>query len=289
MKFVLSAAFAPVPALPQIAIAADEAGWAMITMSDHVVNPETLTTPYPYTPDGSRRWPEFTDWPDQLVMMGAFATITKQIRFTTNAFVLPMRNPFLVAKAVSTVSAISNNRVVLTCGVGWSKDEYGLLGQDFHTRGKRADEMIEIMKLLWSGEYVEYHGKYYDFPRIEMNPKPAGPVPIWIAGISDAALKRAARVGEGWLTDLQPAAEILESIARIRELRREYGRDHLPFDVLASPSDVYDIDGYKRLEDQGVTHILMQPWHIYHPGTQDVGQMVDSVKRYADDVIGKCG
>ena len=106
MKFTLSAAFAPVTALPQIAIAADESGWAMITMSDHVVNPETLTVPYPYTPDGSRRWPEFTDWPDQLVMMGAYAAITKQIRFTTNAFVLPMRNPFLVAKAVSTVSAM---------------------------------------------------------------------------------------------------------------------------------------------------------------------------------------
>ena len=106
MKFTLSAAFAPVTALPQIAIAADESGWAMITMSDHVVNPETLTVPYPYTPDGSRRWPEFTDWPDQLVMMGAYATITKRIRFTTNAFVLPMRNPFLVAKAVSTVSAM---------------------------------------------------------------------------------------------------------------------------------------------------------------------------------------
>jgi len=79
----------------------------------------------------------------------------------------------------------------------------------------------------------------------------------------------------------------VESVRRIKELRREYGRDHLPFDVLASPSDIYDIDGYKRLEDQGITHILMQPWHLYHPGTRDVSEMVDSVKRYADDVIGR--
>ena len=79
MKFVLSGSFTPVAHLPELAIAADQTGWDMITLSDHTVNPETLTVPYPYTPDGSRRWPEFTDWPDQIVMMGAFATVTKPI------------------------------------------------------------------------------------------------------------------------------------------------------------------------------------------------------------------
>ena len=108
----------PVAEIPDIAVAAEENGWAMVTMSDHVANPQTLTTPYPYTPDGARRWPEFTEWPDQLVMMGALAAATKTLRFTTNAFVLPMRNPFQVAKAVATVSAVSDNRQVLTIGVG---------------------------------------------------------------------------------------------------------------------------------------------------------------------------
>ncbi|WP_157216627.1 LLM class F420-dependent oxidoreductase [Flavisphingomonas formosensis] len=287
MKFTLSAAFTAVTALPRIAIAADEAGWAMITTSDHVVNPKELKTPYPYTADGSRRWPEKTDWPDQLVTMGALATITKQIQFTTNAFVLPMRSPYLVAKALSTVSVLSNNRAVLTVGVGWSRDEFEILGEDFSTRGKRTDEMIEIMRLLWTGDYVEYHGKHYDFPPVEMNPKPAGHIPIWSGGISEAALKRVARVTEGWLSDLQPAADIVASIKRIRELRKDYGREDAPLEVLASPMDVFDVDGYRRLEDEGVTHILMQPWMVYHPGTQDVGVMVDDIKRYADDVIAK--
>src|SRR5579859_4694299 len=124
MKFVLSGSFTPVAHLPELAMVADQTGWDMITLSDHTVNPETLTVPYPYTSDGSRRWPEFTDWPDQIVMMGAFATVTKRLRFTTNAFVLPMRNPFLAAKAISTAAVISDNRVVLTIGVGWSKDEF---------------------------------------------------------------------------------------------------------------------------------------------------------------------
>jgi probable F420-dependent oxidoreductase len=286
MKFVLSTSFTHVGNLPELAVTADQTGWAMVTLSDHVANPETLTVPYPYTPDGSRRWPEFTDWPDQFVTMGAFATITKNIRFTTNAFVLPMRNPFLVAKALSTLSVLSNNRVTLTIGMGWSKDEFQLLGQDFHTRGKRADEMVEIMRLLWSGEYVEYHGQHYDFPRVEMNPKPAGYIPIWVGGISEPALKRSARLGDGWLSDLQPAAEIVDSIKRIRAFRKDYGRDD-KFEVMATPMDVFDVDGYRRLEEQGVTHILTQPWMIYHPGTQDTQLQKDSIKRYADEVIAR--
>jgi probable F420-dependent oxidoreductase len=289
MKFALSGSFTPVAHLPELAIAADQTGWDMITLSDHTVNPETLTVPYPYTPDGSRRWPEFTDWPDQIVMMGAFASVTKRLRFTTNAFVLPARNPFLVAKAVSTAAVISDNRIVLTIGVGWSKDEFELLGQDFHTRGKRTDEMVEVMKLLWTGKYVEYHGKHYDFGRIEMNPPPTKPIPIWVGGISDAALRRAARYADGWLTDLQPAAEIVDCINKIRQYRKEYGREPNDFDVLATPMDVFDIDGYKRLEEQGVTRIMTQPWMIYSPGTKDLQLEKDAIHRYADDVISKFG
>lgn len=287
MKFVLSGSFAPVAHLPELAVAADQSGWAMITLSDHTVNAETLKTPYPYTPDGARRWPEFTDWPDQIVMMGAFATITKNIRFTTNAFVLPARNPFIVAKAVSTASVVSNNRVVLTVGVGWSKDEFELLSQDFSTRGKRCDEMIEIMRLLWTGKYVSYQGKHYQFDRIEMNPPPAGYIPIWVGGISDAALRRAARLGDGWLSDLQPASDIVESIRKVREYRKEYGREPNDFDVMATPMDVFDIDGYKKLEDQGVTHIMTQPWQIYSPGTKDLQKEKDAILRYADEVIAR--
>jgi len=286
MKFVLSGSFAPVAHLPELAVTADQTGWAMITLSDHTANPETLTVPYPYTPDGSRRWPEFTDWPDQIVTMGAFATITKNIRFTTNAFVLPMRNPFQVAKAVSTAAVLSGGRVVLTIGVGWSKDEFALLGQDFSTRGKRCDEMVEVMRLLWTGKYVEYHGKYYDFPRVEMNPAPPAPIPIWVGGISEPALRRAAKLGDGWLTDLQSAADIVESIRKVRQYRLELGRDP-HFDVLATPMDVFDIDGYRRLEEQGVTHIMTQPWQIYSPGTKDLEKEKDAIKRFADEVIAK--
>ncbi len=287
MKFVFSGSFVPVAHLPALAAAADENGWDMMTLPDHTVTPETLSTPYPYTKDGARRWPEFTEWPDQIVTMAACATVTKRLRFTTGAFVLPMRSPFLAAKAISTAVVISDNRVVLTIGVGWSKDEFDIVGQDFSTRGKRADEMVEVMRLLWTGEYVSYNGRFYKFDRIEMNPKPTKPIPIWVGGVSDAALRRAARLGDGWVTDLQPAAEIIECIAKIRQYRAEYGRAPKPFDVLAAPTDVFDVDGYRRLADQGVTRIVTQPWQIYSPGTKDLQLQKDALARYADDVFSK--
>lgn len=259
-----------------------------MSFSDHVVNPQEISTPYPYTDDGSRRWQPFTDWPDPWVMIGALATITKQIRFTNNIFVLPMRNPFLVAKAISTAAIVSNNRVTPAVGVGWSADEFALMESNFKTRGKRADEMLEILRLLWSGEMVEYQGEHYQFNALEMNPAPTQYIPIWVGGISKPAMRRAARLADGWVTDLQTSDEIIASIEQIQAWRREFGRDHLPFDIMATPSDAWDPDGYKRLEDAGVTHILTMPWPFYHGDTDELGKKIDAVKRYADDIISVC-
>jgi probable F420-dependent oxidoreductase len=286
MHFVISTSFSSVADLKKLAITADSFGWEAMSFSDHVVNPEKLNTPYPYTKNGERRWQPFTDWPDPWVMIGALASITTKLKFTNNIFVLPMRNPFLVAKAISTAAIISDNRVIPAIGVGWSKDEFELLQQDFHTRGKRADEMIEIMRLLWTGEMVEYQGNHYQFPPLEMNPAPSAYIPIWVGGISNAAMRRAARIGDGWVTDLQTSEDILASIAKIQQYRREYGREDRPFSVMATPSDAFTPDAYRRLEDGGVSHILTQPWPFYHGDTQDLDKKIDGIKRYADDYIG---
>lgn len=288
MKFVLSTSFSTVAHLTRLAPVADECGWEAMSFSDHVVHPDAISTPYPYTKDGSRRWQAFTDWPDPFVMTGALATITKRLKFTNNIFVLPMRNPFLVAKAISTAAIVSDNRIIPAIGVGWSKDEFELMQQDFHTRGKRADEMVEVMRLLWSGEMVEYRGEHYQFDKLEMNPAPSAHIPIWVGGISNAAMKRAARLGDGWVTDLQTTDEIIACIDKVKGYRREYGRDHLPFSVMATPSDAFTVDGYRKLEDAGVTHILTMPWPFYHGETEDIDKKIDGVKRYADDIIANC-
>ena len=132
---------------------------------------------------------------------------------------------------------------------------------------------------------VSYQGQHYQFDALEMNPAPSAHLPIWIGGISKPAMRRAARLGDGWVTDLQPSAEIIDSIEQIKLWRAEYGRGDQPFDIMATPSDAWDVDGYKRLEDAGVTHILTMPWPFYHGETDDLDKKIDSVKRYADDII----
>ena len=286
MKFVLSTSFTPIDQLMALAPVAEASGWEALTVSDHVVHPQSISTPYPYTEDGARRWDAFTEWPDPWVLIGAMAAVTKTIRFTNNVFVLPMRNPFLVAKAVSTAAVISDNRVTLTIGMGWSRDEFELMEQPFDRRGRRADEMVEVMRKLWRGGWVEHHGEFYDFDALEMSPAPPGDIPIWVGGISGYALRRAARLGDGWLSDLQTSEEIITCIDSIRQYRRDYGRDQRPFDVMASPSDAFAIDHYKRLEDKGVTHILTMPWPFYpNDAVDELTQKRDAIQRFGEDII----
>lgn len=286
MKFVISAAFQPPKHLIPIAIAAEEAGFEAIASSDHAVYPETLDTPYPYTEDGTRRYDETSDFPDPWVLAGAMSSVTTKLRFTTNVFVLPMRNPFMAAKAVATAAALSDDRVTMTIGVGWSNLEFNLVGQEFKRRGKRADEMLEIMQKLWTGEWVEHQGEFYQFDRLKLTPPiPTKPIPVWVGGISDFALKRAAR-NDGWLSDLQTSEEILECIRKVRLYRKDLGKDE-HCEVMASASDAHDVDGYSRLGDGGVTHILTMPWAFYHGLTEDLDKKIDGIKRYGEDVIQK--
>jgi len=286
MKFVISGAFQPPQDLIPIALAAEEFGFDALSFSDHVVYPETLDTPYPYTADGSRRYDETTEFPDPWVVTGALSSVTTRLRFTTNVFVLPMRNPFLAAKQIATAAAMSEGRVTLTIGVGWSNIEFELVGQSFARRGARADEMLLVMQKLWSGETIDHEGEFYHFDRLKLTPPlPPSPIPIWVGGISDRALRRAAR-NEGWLSDLQTSSEILECVDRVRSYRRELGRGE-SFDVMASANDAMDVDGYRRLGEGGVTHVLTMPWVFYHGLTEDVGKKVDGIKRFAEDVIAK--
>jgi alkanesulfonate monooxygenase SsuD/methylene tetrahydromethanopterin reductase-like flavin-dependent oxidoreductase (luciferase family) len=139
LKFAISTAFTPLDEVCQLAQAADRFGYEMVAVSDHVVHPRTLKSPYPYTADGRPRWEPFTDWSDAWVMIGAMAAVTKRLKFTTSVYVLPMRNPFLVAKSVATAAAVSGGRVTLGIGVGWMEEEFDLLGQSFRRRGKRTN------------------------------------------------------------------------------------------------------------------------------------------------------
>ena len=287
MKFVVSLAFSAPDQLCPLAREAEAAGFDAVALSDHVVHPETIQTPYPYTEDGSRRWEAFTDWPDPWVMIGGLATITTRLRFTTNVFVLPLRNPFLAAKAIATAAILSDYRVGVTIGMGWCREEFELMAQNFRNRGKRADEMVEIMRKLWRGGWVEHHGEHYRFDRLEMSPALEEAVPIWVGGISDAALRRAARLGDGWLSDWQSSADIVACIDKIRTFRAELGKSMDGFSVMASPNDAFTPDAWRALADAGVTHLLTQPWDWRKAQALDQAGKCDAIRVFGEKVIAR--
>ena len=284
MKFGVPTSFTPLTQYLPLARAADEHGYGFVATSDHVVNHETLSVPYPNTKDGKRRWEPFTEWPDPWAAISAMAAVTEQISFLTNVYVLPMRPPFAVAKAVSTAAVLSGNRVALGVGIGWNVDEFALMEQPFRNRGKRADEMIDVLRKLWAGGWVEHHGDHYDFDRLEMTPAPTEPVPIYVGGLSEPALRRAAR-NDGWISDLHRSDELVDICATLHRYRAELGRADEPFAVVASSKDAVALDDYRRLADGGVTHLLTLPWVFYTGFTDDLQERVDGIRRFADDVI----
>ena len=286
MQFVISLAFSPTVELCPIARAADAAGFGAVAVSDHVVHPEKIATPYPYTPDGSPRWQPFTEWPDPWVAIAAMAAVTERVRFLTSIYVLPMRNPFLVAKQVATAAVLSGDRVALGIGSGWMEEEFDLMQQPFRQRGRRMDEMVDVMRALWAGGWVEHHGEFYDFPRLEMSPAPSRRVPIYVGGVSKKALQRAATRGDGWISDLHSSEELAAIVRDLRERRAGSALANQQFDVIASVNDAFDVGGYRRLRDAGVTHLQTVPWFFYGGGA-DVAAKCDGIRRFADDIIAK--
>lgn len=286
MQFVIPTAFSPPSHLCAMARAAEEHGWDAIAISDHVAHPERIESPYPYTRDGALRWDEHTAWPDPWVAIGAMAAVTSRLRFLTNVYVLALRNPVLAAKAVATAAALSGDRVALGVGVGWCREEFALAGQAFETRGARTDEMIEVLRKLWSGAFIEHHGRFYDFARVRALPAPGAPVPIYGGGLSEPALRRAARL-DGWVSDIHTSAELREIVATLRRFRAEAGRAEQPFAIVAACADAFDADGIRRLGELGVTHYATAPWLFYGGAWDSLPDKVDGLRRFADDVIAK--
>jgi probable F420-dependent oxidoreductase len=286
MKFFTALVLSDPLHFVDIARTADACGIDGIALPDHVLCPETITTPYPYEPDGRPPFDPSTPWLDPWVAIGAMAAVTTRLRFLTSVYVLPMRNPLLVAKAVGTAAVLSQDRVILGLGVGWMREEFALLRQDFRTRGKRTDEAIGVLRALWRGGMVEHHGRFYDFDRLQMSPAPRRPVPIWVGGLTEPALGRAARLGDGWISMVHSLGEIQGFVARLRALRVQHDRAHEPFDVCAW-SVASDVDSFRRLEDAGVSTVLTVPWFFYPGDPASLDHKRGALERFAEDVLAK--
>ena len=286
MRFCFSATFSPTSDYASLARAGDAAGWDTMTLSDHLINPKETRSTYPYTKDGERRWEMGTEWPDPWMVVAHLAAQTERLRFLTTVYILPARTPVHVAKQVGTAAVLSGNRVELGIGMGWMEEEFDAMAVPFAKRGKRADEMLEILPKLWSGQVVEHHGAFFDIPALEMLPAPTEPIRVHVGGTSEAALRRAAR-HDGWVSDLHTIEELASIRQQIERYRVEYERTHVPFSMYGSARDAWDLDGYRRLHDAGVTHLVTMPWYFYAGPDADLQGKLDGIERFAEDVIAK--
>ncbi|MQY02943.1 TIGR03619 family F420-dependent LLM class oxidoreductase [Actinomadura macrotermitis] len=292
MRFWLGAAFVDAGEFLGLARAADRLGYDTVAISDHIFYTD-YDAPYPYSDTGAPPYRPDTHWPDVWVTIGAMAAVTERVRFAPNVYIAPARDLFTVAKSVSTAAALSGDRVTLGVGVGWCKDEFLQTGQDFHTRGKRLDEMIPALRELWKGGMVEHHGVHYDYGPLSIAPVPEKPVPVYIGGDSDAALRRAARIGDGWIGNRIYSEEQLGALLeRLAGFLAEQGRTLDDLDVVAPIGAMPSADLYKRWADRGVTATMAAPWWLASPedkarhGT-GLELKVRTMERFAAEVIAR--
>jgi probable F420-dependent oxidoreductase len=270
-----------------LARAADAAGWTSFVVPDSICYPEVSDSKYPYTPDGDRRFLEDTPFIDPFSLIPALGAVTERLRFTTFVVKLPIRHPVLVAKQVSSVAVMTRNRFGFGVGTSPWPEDFAVCGQPWKARGRRMDEMIEIIRGLLAGGFYGKQGEFYDLPSIKICPVPTQPVPILIGGHSDAALKRAARLGDGWMHAGGGPEDLPTMLARLNELRREYGSDRKPFEVHVISLDAFAVDGVKRLEDIGVTDVIVGFRDMYAKQAMPLQQKIDALRWYADQVIAK--
>jgi probable F420-dependent oxidoreductase len=286
MKYACSIAMGPIDQLIEIARTAEEVGFDSIALPDSLFFMETASEKYPYTPDGSRMWDADTPWVDPLIAAAAMGAVTSEIRFYTNVMKLGSRNPLLLARQVGSVANLTNNRFGFGVGIGWAPEEFEWCGVPYARRGARVDEMIEVIKLVLGGGMVEFHGEFYDFDRLQMSPAPSEPVPFYVGGHTDVALKRAARIGDGWTSAMMTLQQLSDTITRINELRAEYRRGDRPFEFQAVCIDKFGVDGHREMAQAGITDNIVIPWVFDGLGFDAPLQAKkDSLKRFAETYI----
>ncbi|MBE1550040.1 putative F420-dependent oxidoreductase [Mycobacterium sp. OAS707] len=286
MKYTVSVAMSPIEQLIELAKTAEEVGFDSIALPDSIFYMEKQSTDYPYTADGSRMWNEETPWADPLIVAGAMGAVTSTLRFYTNVMKLGSRNPLLLARQVGSVANLTNNRFGFGVGIGWAPEEFEWCGVPYAKRGKRVDEMIEVIKIVLAGGMVEFHGDFYDFDKLQMSPAPSKPVPFYVGGHTDVALKRAARIGDGWTSAMLTCDQLAEIIGKLKALLAEHDRAHVPFEFQAVCIDKFDVDGHRELADAGVTDNIVIPWVLEgHGFDAPLETKKDSLKRYADTFI----
>jgi probable F420-dependent oxidoreductase len=270
-----------------LARAAEESGYDSMVVPDSICYPEQSASVYPFNPDGTREFLEDKPFLEPFSLIPALGMVTKRLRFVTFVLKLPVRNPVLVAKQATSTAVLTGNRLALGVGSSPWREDYEVLGVSWQHRGRRMDEALAVIRGLSAGGYFSFHGETFDLPPVKIAPVPSEPVPILIGGHGDAALRRAARSGDGWLHGGGDPGQLPELLTRLGEFRRQEGTADRPFEVHVISADAYSVAGVRRLEDQGVTDVIVGfrwPYQV-GPDLEPLDEKIAKLRRFADQVI----
>lgn len=235
MKFALHFAntnFPDAAGAKRLALAAEAAGFESVVVVEHVVWPTTYASRYPYAPSGRLPGGPETKLPDPLIWIAFAAAVTTRLRFLTGILILPQRNPVVLAKELATLDDMSGGRIEVGVGVGWLREEFEAIGVPFERRGARSDEYMAAIRELWARDDASFMGQFVSFRGMSCNPKPTnGRVPFVIGGHSEAAAKRAGRLGDGFFPATGAAVALEPLIELMQRTAREHGRNPADIEV----------------------------------------------------------
>ena len=276
--------------LAQVAREAERLGYESIWIPEHLAVPVEMRTPYPYSDDGKFPGGAMVALHDPFLALAYAAACTEKIKLGTGVFVLPLRNAIAVAKSVASLDVLSNGRALFGVGIGWLEDEFEAVGASFPDRAARAREAIRMMKVLWSEEAPRFEGRFHRFPPLGFNPKPVQKPhpPILLGGESNAALKRAADLGDGWYGAHHSPDSVRPLLATLKERAEAAGRDFSALEITVglAPGVRPDLDTVRRFADAGVHRmIVFAPGFV--PRSRFESDLFPTLERFAEEVMAR--
>jgi probable F420-dependent oxidoreductase len=266
--------------LGDLAARADALGFESVWVPEHLVLPTRFTSSYPYATDGAPPIRPESPLLDPLLVLTHVAARTTRIRLGTNVYLPALRHPIEVARAATTLDVLSGGRLTLGIGAGWLAEEFAAVAVDFASRGARLRECVRALRTLWTDAEPEFHGRFFDFGPVKLEPKPVQKPhpPLLFGGESETALKRAAALGDGWYGVSHTAATVAPKVERLRTLLADAGRSSAPFEITVSYGGVPNPDEVERCREAGVDRIVLLPW-------RRGSEAIDAIERAADRLL----
>jgi probable F420-dependent oxidoreductase len=265
--------------MADVAVRAEALGFESVWVAEHLVFPTAIHSRYPYAAEGVPPINPATPLLDPLLVLMQVAARTQRIRLGTNVYILPLRHPLAVARMGMTLDVLSGGRFTFGIGLGWLAEEFAAAGVDFASRGARTREYVRAIRTLWTESEPAFDGRYVSFGPVKFEPKPVQRPhpPIVFGGETDAALRRAAALGDGWYGVGHTPRSAAQQVRRLRALIDAHGRAAAPFEVTVSHSGELIADDVARYREAGVHRVVSLPWRRGRDAAEGLARLAERV------------